>query len=127
MVIFSLCLSVHTWGVYPSPRFFPRSLGSDPFWGLPQSWLGGGGHTPDLIGAPHPGLGYALSRTRVPPGQDWGTLPWPGLRYPPSPARTRVPPPPSQVPPPPPTGYVADGMPRLVSRRRTFLFDLSLS
>ena len=39
-VIFSVCLSVHTGGGYPSPRFFPRSLIPGAFWGVPHTWSG---------------------------------------------------------------------------------------
>ena len=62
-VIFSVCLSVHTQG-YPNPRFLPGLWSQVLSRGIPQTWLG----VPLFWGTP---------------GQDWGTLPWPGLGYPP--------------------------------------------
>ena len=63
---------------YPSPgcagtgpRFFPRSLVPDPFWGIPQSWPGGtpvlaGGGGISVLGYPQPGQ----DRGPLQPGQD---------------------------------------------------------
>ena len=72
--------------------------------GVPQNWLGGWeipqsqvlSHISDPRSFPG---GY--SRTEVPPNQDWGTLPQPGLGY----------------PPPSRTGYAAGGKSRVVPAR----------
>ena len=137
--MFSLCLSVHCrkypslWSHVPSgeggtPVSGPMSLlGSTPV--LSQVMLGG---TPVLsqvlVGVPQDRVpiqdwGIPLVRTRVAPGQDYGTpssQDWgtsqPGLGY--SMARTGV---------PPVTGHAAGGTPRAVSHRSTFLFLGGLS
>ena len=117
-----ISLSVRTgWGgghtlvpcFFPSPWSevlcwrVPQPLVSCPFWGVPQSWLGGSqsqlGSTPARteLGYPSPartGLGYPLAwtgywppdqdRTGVSPwGQDWGIPLGPGLGQPPAGAR----------------------------------------
>ena len=81
---FYRCLSVHTRG-YPSPRLFPKSLVTCPFWRVPQSWPGGtpvpARGTRDRVPAPQPeqdlgttlartGLWYPLAGTGYPSPQD---------------------------------------------------------
>ena len=135
----------HTWGrgVFLSQSHsLPQTLVLDPFWGDttpsgPMSLPGGTpvsgpmslpGGTPVLAR----GRGYprtVLARVGYPrtflcsgtPGQ---VSPWPRLGYPHW-LGLETPQPGLGYPPPPPaTGYTMGGMPRAVSRRRTFLFFL---
>ena len=146
-VIFSLCLSVHTWGEGTPPRSMSRGAP----WPGPDGGGGGyshpaldGGILPSLDrGYPHPALdGGTLGRPWVQgtltrdgvspwPGPD-GIPPWPGMGFPPSGPGMGYPPPiwtwtwDGNSPPPvrKTEGVVATrrSVCLLRSRRRTFLF-----
>ena len=66
-VIFSLCLSIHRVGEYPSSRFFPKCLVPGPFQGAPQEVPSQSqrGSQSQLGGAPE--------RIGIPPDWDLGT------------------------------------------------------
>ena len=137
-VMFSVCPPLGGGGGggegYHSPRLFPRSLVPGLFQGgtlVPGSFQGlwflvlSGGTPVPGGGYPSPGQGVPQSQWRGTPVLAGGTAQArTGVGYPP--ARTGVGYPPWSgqawgTPPPLGTGYTVGGMPRAVSRRRTFL------
>ena len=82
-----------SWGRYPSPRFFPRSLVPGPFSGSTLLLAGGG--TPVLPGGTpvlRQDWGTPMVRTGVSPGQDWSSpLGRTGVPHPPPPLWDRTP------------------------------------